>query len=125
LPPATQHLMQQAAVHTTDLIAIAVALGPGSYTGLRIGMSLAKGIAMTATPPLPLIGIPTLDIVAAAQPHLADRLLALAQAGRGRVNAGPYAWEAGRWQPAGASFIASWAELPTYISGPMLIAGEL
>jgi len=125
VPPAIHALMQQVGLPISDLIAIAVALGPGSYTGLRVGMSLAKGIAMTRTPPLPLIGVPTLDIVAAAQPHQADQLIAITQAGRGRVNAGLYRWDTGHWQAEGESFIATWAELVERIDAPTQVAGEV
>ena len=49
-----------------NLKLLAVATGPGSFTGLRIGLALAKGIALACH--LPIIGIPTLDIVAESQP---------------------------------------------------------
>src|SRR5688572_4220360 len=61
VPPRVQEILQQAGFEPRDLTAIALALGPGSYTGLRIGMSLAKGIAMACDPPIALIGVPTLD----------------------------------------------------------------
>ena len=44
------------------LDAVAVSLGPGSYTGLRIGLSMAKGLAYSQN--IPLIGIPTLELLA-------------------------------------------------------------
>ncbi len=50
-------ILEQAGVRALDLEAVAVSKGPGSYTGLRIGVSVAKGIAYAAS--IPLIGIET------------------------------------------------------------------
>ena len=50
-------LFKETGISATDLKAVAVSKGPGSYTGLRIGVSVAKGIAFGAS--LPLIGITT------------------------------------------------------------------
>jgi tRNA threonylcarbamoyladenosine biosynthesis protein TsaB len=50
-------LFKEAGISATDLKAVAVSKGPGSYTGLRIGVSVAKGIAFGAS--LPLIGVET------------------------------------------------------------------
>jgi tRNA threonylcarbamoyladenosine biosynthesis protein TsaB len=52
-----QELLKEAGLKTTDLDAVAVSKGPGSYTGLRIGVSVAKGIAYGAS--IPLIGVET------------------------------------------------------------------
>lgn len=57
-----QEVMKQAAVNYSDLDAIAVSKGPGSYTGLRIGVSTAKGICFAQEKPL--IGIDTLQMMA-------------------------------------------------------------
>lgn len=56
-------MMTATGVDWGDLNAVAVSQGPGSFTGLRIGMAAAKGIAMAAE--VPLIGVPTLDGLAA------------------------------------------------------------
>lgn len=56
-------MMAAAGTHWHDLDAVAVSQGPGSFTGLRIGMAAAKGIAMAAE--VPLIGVHTLDGLAA------------------------------------------------------------
>lgn len=125
LTPALQTMLRQTGTPISALTGIAVTLGPGSYTGLRIGMSLAKGIALAASPPLPIVGVPTLDVVAMAQPHRADRLCAVAQAGRKRINAGFYEWRGEAWQPAGEPFITTWNELIEQLDVPTQIAGEI
>jgi len=55
-------VLQKAAVSTTDIDAIAISKGPGSYTGLRIGVSAAKGLCFALD--IPLISIPTLESMA-------------------------------------------------------------
>lgn len=54
-------LLHSAQRNMKDLDAVSVSIGPGSYTGLRIGLSTAKGICFGLG--LPIIGIPTLDIL--------------------------------------------------------------
>ena len=125
LAPTLEKLLRRSGVAVGDLRAIAVARGPGSFTGLRIGMSLAKGLALASSPTLPLIGVPTLDIVAAAQPHRADTLWVVAQAGRGRINAGAYRWDGERWQSREAPFIVGWEDFISRLKPPVQISGEI
>lgn len=56
------YIMKGVGVHWSDLDAVAVSTGPGSFTGLRIGMAAAKSIAMARQ--VSLVGIPTLDALA-------------------------------------------------------------
>ena len=62
LPAAVDEVLEAAAVSIGDLTAIAVAIGPGSFTGLRVGLSYAKGIA--AARKIPIVGVSSLDALA-------------------------------------------------------------
>lgn len=125
LAPALQNMLRLIRVVPGNLTALAVTIGPGSYTGLRIGMSLAKGLALAGMPPLPVVGVLTLDVIAAAQPHQADRLYAVAQAGRGRINVALYHWDGTRWQGNETPFITTWEGLAGRLTEPAQIAGEM
>ena len=63
LLPFVEEVLDEAGVKPQKLAAVAVSMGPGSYTGLRIGTSTAKGLCYALE--IPLIAIPTLQIIAA------------------------------------------------------------
>lgn len=69
----------------SDIRAVAVALGPGSWSGLRVGMSVAKGFALARD--LPLIGIGTLQALAYQHRVAHLRVVPIINLGRGRVAA--------------------------------------
>lgn len=62
LMPALDQMLKDSSVDKYEISGIAVSLGPGSFTGLRIGLATAKGLAMGLD--IPLVGIPTLDALA-------------------------------------------------------------
>ncbi len=123
LAPAVRKLLAQANLTPNDLTALAVSLGPGSYTGLRIGVALAKG--MTAAHHLPLVGISTLDILASEQPQTPGALILVLQAGRGRVVTARYHWRKGHWKMRGEAENMDWDTLIKSIDGPASISGEV
>jgi tRNA threonylcarbamoyladenosine biosynthesis protein TsaB len=123
LMPRLVRLLEQQGVAPTDLTGLAVSLGPGSFTGLRIGLGVAKGLAKAC--PAPMVGIPTLDIV--ARPHMAQRLpiWAILQAGRGRICAGHYIRYRGRWRKQGPYRLTTLLELCEGVAEPSLFCGEI
>jgi tRNA threonylcarbamoyladenosine biosynthesis protein TsaB len=120
-------MMEAAGVAWADLDGVAVSLGPGSFTGLRIGMAAAKGIAMGAN--LPLLGVPTLDGLAAQATPTDLPLCCLLDARKQQVYAAFYCFEAGRWRRTSDYLALSAKQLaqsihePTLLVGPGIMAG--
>lgn len=123
LGPEVVLLLRRQGLGVEDLGAVAVAEGPGSYTGLRIGMALAKGLAVAQG--IPLVGVPTLDILAYGQPPSDAQLVGLIHAGRSRVAAVWYKWESKGWKPKGEPETYSWDELVEALQAPAYVVGEL
>ena len=123
LAPAILELLTRCGLTMEDVHAVGVALGPGSFTSLRVGLSLAKGLSLSRH--LPLIGIPTLDILAAAQPASKLSLAILIQAGRSRYALGCYKHSKKGWQasdPARVITIKAWID---EIKSLTSVCGEL
>jgi tRNA threonylcarbamoyladenosine biosynthesis protein TsaB len=120
-----------------DLKAIGVAVGPGSFTSLRVGLAMAKGLALARR--LAILGVPTLDILAAGQPPSDLPLAAVLQAGRNRIAVGWYKMqtlegteggdtaveEEARWLMQGRPEIMTVDALAKSIARPSMVAGEL
>jgi tRNA threonylcarbamoyladenosine biosynthesis protein TsaB len=123
LSPAIIELMKQAQVRMDALTGLAIALGPGSFTSLRIGLAVAKGMAFALR--LPIAGIPTLEILASAIPVQNMPLAAVLQAGRSRIAVGWFDAVKGKWKPQGEVRVTTVHELEQEIKTPTLVAGEL
>jgi tRNA threonylcarbamoyladenosine biosynthesis protein TsaB len=123
LAPAIESAMQKSNITAEQLGALAVAIGPGSFTGLRIGLALAKGLAMVRQ--LPIIGIPTLDALAIAQPLMDIPMAAVLRAGRGRLAISWYKANGSKWQSTNQMEIRTPTELAESISEKTYICGEL
>jgi len=123
LAPAVANMLARCGRKMEEVKALGVALGPGSFTSLRVGLAFVKGLALARS--LALIGVPTLDVVAAALP-LADRkLAAVLQAGRGRLALVWYAPGEDGWQAQGPAVVTTAAELEQKIHKPVIVCGEL
>jgi len=125
LAPQTALLLRRAGLTPDQLPGVAVALGPGSYTGLRIGLGLAKGLVLAHN--VPLIGVPTFEILMRAQPAREESAVAILQAGRGRILAAPYRWntQMQTWEPEAEAQVTNWSRLSEEITEPTFICGEV
>lgn len=122
LAAAAEALLNDLEVDKKKLKAIAVALGPGSFTSLRVGLSFAKGISLGLG--IPVIGIPTLDVTASQQPTAEMPLCAFLQAGRGKLAASFYEVRRGKWTSNGNVEIFTAETLSERITEPTILTGE-
>lgn len=125
LAPLIERTMAQTGVGNEDLTALAVSVGPGSYTGVRIGVALAKGMAAPRN--LPLVPVTTLETVVAAQARHHDNkpLVATLSAGRERVIWAEYRYEVNAWVERRAPQISEWAEILSHLECPIRVSGEV
>mgnify|MGYP005817515547 CR=1 FL=1 len=123
LAPAVSDLLRRCSRPATELKAIGVALGPGSFTSLRVGMAFAKGLALSLS--LPIIGIPTFEYQVAGQAVTAEPMLTVIPAGRSRMAVQEFIAEEGHWRAVDQPRVMTPEEISERISGPTRICGEM
>lgn len=123
LMPAIVSTLAQQEIEPSALTGLAVALGPGSFTGLRVGLSVAKGLAMGLS--IPLVGVPTLDILAEAHAHEKLPICAILQAGRRWLGVALYKVRAGRWSKVEEDRLVLPEQLTPMIERRTLLCGEI
>lgn len=93
LMPMTQELLQEAGLQIGDMTAIAASQGPGSFTGIRIGVSSARALAQVMG--IETIPVPTLKAFAYNMPDFDGLICPVLDARRSQVYAGAYRWKDG------------------------------
>lgn len=121
--PAITRLVVRQGLTMRDLSGIAVSLGPGSFTGLRIGMSVAKGLCLGLE--IPIVGVPALQVAAYAAGDPGCGILAVDEAGRGRICVGRYSYENGLPALQGSIQLQQADEWAPDLSEMVLITGEV
>lgn len=122
LMPYVVSACEQQGLAPSELLAVGVSLGPGSFTGLRVGLSVAKGLALALQ--IPILGVPTLD--AAAYAHSRERLpvCAVLPAGRGRWCAAFYETVDGTWRRCSDYQLLTTKDLVAALQKPAFVCGE-
>jgi tRNA threonylcarbamoyladenosine biosynthesis protein TsaB len=124
LAPAIASLLKHCNATPDQLKALAVALGPGSFTSLRIGLAVVKGMALGLH--IPVVGVPSFDILAAAQPLMENvTLLAVLMAGRSRMAVSRYTVSESSWKSNAEVKVMMAEEISAKIKGPTLVCGEV
>ncbi|MED4591316.1 tRNA (adenosine(37)-N6)-threonylcarbamoyltransferase complex dimerization subunit type 1 TsaB [Bacillus safensis] len=92
--PTVEALMKECGVAPSELSKIVVAKGPGSYTGVRIGVTIAKTLAWTLS--IPISAVSSLEALAANGQYFDGYISPLFDARRGQVYTGLYTFEKGK-----------------------------
>lgn len=122
LERALRELLTLTDTNLPSISAIAVASGPGSFNGLRVGISFAKGLAMAVH--APLVGISTLDVIGSQSCGQGEAIWALIPAGRDEVYLGRYAGSAESWRRQGQYDRVQIEKVADEYAPDILLAGE-
>lgn len=121
--PAIEHVLALADATRADVTRIGVAIGPGSFTGVRVGIAAVQGIARGAA--IPVAGVPTCDAVAHPFASLARRVCVLIDAGRGEHYFAMYRTRRGRWERTSDIRIGTLAEVARAVGMDTVFAGDV
>jgi len=114
-------LLQAAGRGVQDIDAIAVSQGPGNFTGLRIGLATAKGLALALS--CPLVGVSTLEVLAAQFPFHPHPIGVIMDARRREVFFGLYRCPEETPQPLAGPERLPLEALPSRLTPPLLLTG--
>jgi tRNA threonylcarbamoyladenosine biosynthesis protein TsaB len=121
LLPAIDKLLVDAGVRQSDLTAVFVSLGPGMYTGLRVGISVAQGLARALS--VPAFGVGRLELD--AYPHAAHPapIIGVHRAGRGELAWASY--QGNPWRELTPPGLSKPEQLAEAIPNGALVTGEV
>lgn len=119
---AVDRALGDAGWSVADLAGLAVAIGPGSFTGLRIGLGTVKGLAVSLE--IPVAAVPTLDAMAATLPFAALPVCPVIAARKGEVYVSRYRWAGDRMRREWDYLALSPAELEARLDEPVILVGD-
>ena len=122
LLPHLYHLLSQTGMRLQSASCIIVARGPGSYNGLRVGISTAKGLAFSLG--IPIIGISTLEVAAYQYAATGLPICPIFNAGRGEIATAIYQMKGNKWRQLTAEHISTAEALCSQITTKTVFCGE-
>lgn len=122
LMPNIDRLLEQTGSRLKELSGIIVARGPGSFNGLRVGVSTAKGLAFSLG--IPLVGISTLEAAAYQYAEVGLPVCPIFNAGRGEIATTIYQKKGSQWQQVIAEHITTADNLCSQIAEKTIFCGE-
>ncbi len=126
LPELVEEVLSAAGTTLRELKAVAVALGPGSFTGLRIGLSYAKGIVLATN--CGMVGVPTLDAIALCVPTsellVSSKICPVLDARKGEIYTALYQFVSDALQKVTSDLVAPLKEFVSGIDGDVLFVGD-
>jgi tRNA threonylcarbamoyladenosine biosynthesis protein TsaB len=115
-------LLKTSDVPINEITAFAISIGPGSFTGLRIGLCTVKGLAYATYKPV--IPVPTLDAFARSLPLCAYPLCPMLDARKNEVYTGLYKWEANECVKLIPERAVNPSDFLKELKGPTVFAGD-
>jgi tRNA threonylcarbamoyladenosine biosynthesis protein TsaB len=123
LLPHLRWMLKEAGVCLADVEGFSVTLGPGSFTGLRMGITTAKTLALVCGKPL--VGVPTLDVLAGNLPWVAGLICPVLDARRDEVYSALYRGDgSGNTERLTEYRVVSPETLLRTVPGPVLFLGS-
>lgn len=122
LVPAIRTLLESTGSTLETLDGIAVTAGPGSFTGIKVGLAAAKGLAFTL--PCKAAGISTLEALAWSAGNRAHPVYPVMNAGRGEIFAGRYRHSGSSLEQIMYDGLFSPQDLAAIVTGPAFLVGD-
>ncbi|RJQ49506.1 MAG: tRNA (adenosine(37)-N6)-threonylcarbamoyltransferase complex dimerization subunit type 1 TsaB [Nitrospiraceae bacterium] len=122
LMPSLEWLLKTSGVSINDIDVFALSIGPGSFTGLRIGLSTVKGLSYATDKPI--VPVPTLDAFARTMPFCSRLICPMLDARKNEVYAALYRWDGNTCDKILPETVISPAELLHLVHEPVVFTGD-
>ncbi len=122
LLPALSFLLQQQGTDIKAATGLIVAKGPGSYNGLRVGLSTVKGLSFSLG--VPIVSVGTMEVEAYAHADRGLPVCVVFNAGRGEIATATFQQTGKGWVRLAAERVTTLQELCSAVAGPTIFCGE-